>query len=67
MGTKEYKSLEKHLHEKYKNHRIKGEWFNFNESDLIDLELTLDYLQNSIDEFKLYNIKDASIQGRVYE
>jgi hypothetical protein len=66
IETLHYKSLEKHLHNVFKEYRIKGEWFNFDDSDLQEIEYTLAHIANTSDEFILHNIKNASIQGRVY-
>jgi hypothetical protein len=67
VETKHYQSLEKHLHELFKNERIGGEWFLFDKEKLEDVEANLALLQVSEPEyFKIYNVKKISIQGRVY-
>ena len=65
-SVKHYKSFEKHLHEVFKECRIGGEWFQFDEERLKELEYLLLYVSKVTDEFKFYNIKRQSIQGRCY-
>jgi hypothetical protein len=68
VETAHYKSLEKKLHEIFKNDRIGGEWFLFDEERLEELETNLIYLQSKApNDFKFYNVKALSIQGRVYD
>jgi len=67
IKTKHYKSLEVHLHEIFKNYRIGGEWFNFSDEKLSEIENNFELLQHRApSDFKVYNIKNVSIQGRVY-
>lgn len=56
IATEHYKSLEKHFHKIFKNHRVKGEWFRFNKEEFYELECHLSVLQKS-DSFFVYNIK----------
>lgn len=67
IETKHYQSLERHLHNIFKNDRIGGEWFLFDDKKLEELVSNLALLQSKGSEyFKIYNIKDVSIRGRVY-
>ena len=49
------KYLEKHLHEKYSNKRLSGEWFSLTEQDLMWLKnkyskSLVELLENCLDE-----------------
>lgn len=67
IETPHYLSLEKHLQDLFKNYRTKGEWFAFDEEKLSELEVILYYLNyKAPNDFKVYNIKNISKQGRVY-
>ena len=67
VATEHYRSLESHLHKVFKVYRGNGEWFNFKDDDLHELELNLLYLENKgKGMFKFYNIKNLSIHGEQY-
>jgi Meiotically up-regulated gene 113 len=66
MATKHSRSLEKHLHEVFKKFRTKGEWFNFNDEVINEIEIVLSYITTQSNEFVFYNIKSASDLGRVF-
>ncbi len=66
VETLDYKSLEKDLHKEFKDCRVKGEWFNFEENDLREVEVFLKNIANQSKEFIVHDVKSVSIQGRVY-
>lgn len=66
IETINYKKLEKNLHNILKQFRIKGEWFNFEDNDLVELESAIAQYTEKSNENKLYNIKITSLHGRVY-
>lgn len=67
VETRHFQSLEIHLHKIFSKERIGGEWFSLDEQKLEELEANLIFLQaNAPNEFRFYNVKATSIQGRVY-
>jgi len=67
IETEHYLSLEKLLHEIFKNDKIGGEWYNFDDEKFKIVEATLFLLQSKgAPHFKVYNIKSLSIQAREY-
>lgn len=67
IATERYKTLETELHEKFKTHRISGEWFEFDEVELFKLESELAIMiEKSPDEYDFYNVKLISVLARVY-
>lgn len=67
VETEHYLSLEKHLHEIFKNDKIGGEWFIFDNEKINIIEANLFLLQSmSACAFKVYNIKAVLVQSREY-
>ena len=66
IETIHYQSLEKHLHEIFKEYRTSGEWFSLDDDTMEIVEANLALLNmRAPSEFKVYNLKDVSIQTRV--
>lgn len=57
IQTKDYVSLEKLIHNQFKNYRRKGEWFEFDKKELTELEATFSYLVASSSDFQFADIK----------
>lgn len=67
IKTDHYKSLEQHFHNLFKEDRIAGEWFVFDDAKLTEVEENIALLQYKASSlFRVYNIKAVSILGRVY-
>jgi hypothetical protein len=66
ISTNHFKSLEKFLHNEYKEYRLKGEWFSFDSKVIKKLEGHLQFLCSQSADFKFHDIKSILILGRVY-
>lgn len=68
VKSEHYLSLERHLHQIFKEERIRGEWFIFDDTKLSELETNLYLLQSKApNDFVVYNIMKTSIQGGTFE
>ena len=57
VETKHYVSLEKLIHNQFRNYRRKGEWFEFGEKELLELKATFNYLSAASPDFMFADIK----------
>ncbi|TCI92705.1 GIY-YIG nuclease family protein [Tenacibaculum sp. M341] len=57
IETKHYVSLEKLIHNQFKNSRRKGEWFELEQKELTELEATFEFLSASSSDFTFVHIK----------
>lgn len=57
--TKHHASLEKHLHIDFKDNRVIGEWFEFENEDISKVEAIFDYL-NTNEKFEFINLKEMT-------